>query len=62
MHHHIWMIISFASISIWVLIPNSELYIYINSQLPLSRTRKGPQNVSDLARCPTYPRFRRNCK
>ena len=26
----------------------------IYSQLPISRTRKGPGKVSDLARCPTY--------
>ena len=38
------------------------IYIYIYSQLPVSRTRKGPRNVSELARCPTYPIFKRSCK
>ena len=28
----------------------------------MSRTRKGPGKVSDLSRCPTYPRFRMSCK
>ena len=32
------------------------------SQLPISRTRKEPGKVSDLARCPTYPIFRISCK
>ena len=36
--------------------------IYIYSQLPISRTRKGPGKVSDLARCPTYPRYKISCK
>ena len=34
----------------------------IYSQLPISQTRKGPGKVSDLARCPTYPRLRISCK
>ena len=38
------------------------MYIYIYSQLPISRTRNGPGKVSDLAICPTYPRFRISCK
>ena len=38
------------------------IYIYIYSQLPLSRTRKGPGKVSDLARYSTYPRLRISCK
>ena len=36
--------------------------MYIYSQLPISRIGKGPRKVSDLARCPTYPRFRISCK
>ena len=36
--------------------------ISINSQLPISRTRKGPVKVSDLARYLAYPRFRISCK
>ena len=32
------------------------------SQLPISWTRKGPGKVSDLARIPTYTRFRIACK
>ena len=38
------------------------MYKYIVSQLPISRTRKGPGKVSELVRCPTYPRFRISCK
>ena len=37
-------------------------YIYICSQLPISRTRKGPGKMFDLARFPTYPRLRISCK
>ena len=33
-------------------------YKYIYSQLPISRTRKGPGKVSDLTRYPTYPRLK----
>ena len=36
----------------------SQIYENKYSQLPISRTRKEPGNVSDLARCPTYPRLR----
>ena len=36
--------------------------IYIYSQLPISRTRKGPGKVSDLAKCPIYPIFGITCK
>ena len=32
--------------------------IYIYSQLPTGRTRKGPGNVSDLSKCLNYQRFR----
>ena len=37
-----------------------HIHLYIYSKLPISRTRKGPKQVSDLARCPTYPRFIQN--
>ena len=36
--------------------------VYMYSQLPISRTSKGPGKVSELARCPTYPRLRISCK
>ena len=31
------------------------------SQLPISPTRKEPGKLSDLTRCPTYPRLIRSC-
>ena len=37
-------------------------YQYIYRKPPISRTRKGPGKVSDLARCPTYPIFKISCK
>ena len=49
-------------LALFYIIKKIKINYVLYSQLPISRSRKGPRKVSDLARCPTNPKFRISCK
>ena len=64
LYYYLFISITYVIIRKYVYFILSIIYLLkINyTQLPISRTRKGPGKVSDLARCPTYLRLRISCK